>query len=109
MKNLLRVLVLANALAYLFVTGSDVNLVAAVVIAPFALFDLLNSRRALVSLSLVLSTVAIIAVPSSAFAKPAHQSKKQPIHCKATQRIRRKVVKVKGKRKTKLVCVAKPS
>ena len=67
-RSTLGMLLLANALAYLFVTGSDVNLVAAVVIAPFAIGELLTSRRALLPIALVLSAAAIVTLPSSAFA-----------------------------------------
>lgn len=51
----------------------------------------------------------VVLVVGTAEAKPAHQANPKPkIHCKTNQRIRRKVIKVRGKRTTKLVCVKKP-
>lgn len=64
--------------------------------------------EALLLVALVLVIVASeIAAAAEAAPQHPHKAKHHKPHCKANQRLRRKVVKVKGKRTTKLVCVKK--
>jgi hypothetical protein len=58
--------------------------------------------------ALILVVVASqVTAPADASTAHHHKPKPHKIHCKANQRIRRKVIKLKGKRTTKLVCVKK--
>jgi hypothetical protein len=69
----------------------------------------MKERRSLICGALLLGLMVFVSIPQGSIAaKPHHPRAKAQIHCKAHRRIHRKVVRRKGHRTVKLVCVRKP-